>query len=113
MRACRASGRHFIGVERDAKLYHVVLAPLLPRGPLPSRGDEQHSRTDASKLTTVAERAMVESFTSSGVDGLPAQFHLQNPKRKAEFGNVGSNSLKRKKKHRVSIRCCKDDEAES
>ena len=39
LRACRAFSRHFIGAERDAKLYHTVLAPLLPEGPFPSRGD--------------------------------------------------------------------------
>ena len=61
----------------------------------------------------VAERAMVESFMSSGADGLPAQIHLQNPKRKAESGKAGSDSSKRKKKHWVSVRRGEDDEAES
>ena len=113
LQACRASSRHFIGAKRDVKLYHAVLALLLPGGPLPSRGEGQHSRSDASKSMIVAERAMVESFMSSGAEGLPAQIHLQNLKRKAESGKAASDSLKRKKKHRVSVRRGEDDEAES
>ena len=56
---------------------------------------------------------MVDSFMSFGVEGLPAQPHLQKPKKKAKSGKIGSDSLKRKKKHQVSIRCGEDDEAES
>ena len=50
---------------------------------------------------------------SSSAEGILAQLHLQNPKRKAESGKVGFDSSKRKKKHRVSVKCSEDDEAES
>ena len=55
---------------------------------------------------------MMDSFSSSDAEGLFAQLHLQNPKRKAESGKAGSNSSKRKKKHRVSMKRGEDDEAE-
>ena len=61
----------------------------------------------------VPKCAMVDSFMSSSAEGLPAQPHLQKPKRKTESGKVDSDSLKRKKKHRVPMRCGEDDEAES
>lgn len=39
LRACRASGRHFFGIEEDSHIYNTILAPMCkpPESPKPRR----------------------------------------------------------------------------
>ena len=84
LQACWASGRHFIGTKREAKLYYAILVPLLPVQCLFSLIEGHHSMLDALKATTMANHSRPNSIASGG-NYLSTQARLLKPKKKAKF----------------------------